>query len=53
MTVRIMFVCYGNICRSPTAEFVMKHLVKNAGADAEISSAGTHAEWKDDVNAGM
>ena len=27
MTVRILFVCHGNICRSPMAEFVMKDLV--------------------------
>ena len=53
MAVRIVFVCYGNICRSPTAEFVMKHLAKEAGVDAEISSAGTDAEWRSDVNTGM
>ena len=29
--VRICFVCLGNICRSPTAEAVMRHLVKQAG----------------------
>ena len=27
--VKILFVCHGNICRSPMAEFVMKDLVKN------------------------
>jgi protein-tyrosine phosphatase len=43
--IRICFVCLGNICRSPTAEGVMKHLVHEAGlADRfEISSAGTGA----------
>lgn len=43
---RILFVCLGNICRSPMAEFVMKQLVEDAGvADQfEISSAGTSAE---------
>lgn len=30
---RILFVCHGNICRSPMAEFVMKDLVGKAGAD--------------------
>ena len=29
--VKILFVCHGNICRSPMAEFVMKDLVKKAG----------------------
>lgn len=42
-TVRLLFVCTGNICRSPTAEGVMHALVKQAGlAHAyEIDSAGT------------
>jgi protein-tyrosine phosphatase len=30
---RILFVCHGNICRSPMAEFVMKDLVKKAGLE--------------------
>ena len=29
--IKILFVCHGNICRSPMAEFVMKDLVKKAG----------------------
>lgn len=39
---RILFVCLGNICRSPSAEGVMKHLVKEAGLEKEfeIDSAG-------------
>lgn len=43
--VRVCFVCLGNICRSPTAEGVLVHLVAQAGrADAfEIDSAGTAA----------
>ena len=43
---RILFVCHGNICRSPMAEFVMKHLVKEAGKsdDFHIESAATSAE---------
>ncbi len=41
---RILFVCMGNICRSPTAEAVFRHQVKAAGfAEAiYIDSAGTH-----------
>ena len=34
---KILFVCHGNICRSPMAEFVMKHLVREAGLADEIS----------------
>jgi protein-tyrosine phosphatase len=43
--VRILFVCLGNICRSPTAEGVMAALCDQAGLDAEIEldSAGTGA----------
>ena len=35
----ILFVCHGNICRSPMAEFVMKQLVREAGLSDEISVA--------------
>lgn len=43
--VKVLFVCMGNICRSPTAEGVFRHLVKQANADDRIfiDSAGTHA----------
>lgn len=43
--IRVCFVCLGNICRSPTAEGVMRHLVEKAGLkDAiQIMSAGTGA----------
>jgi protein-tyrosine phosphatase len=42
---KILFVCLGNICRSPSAEGVFKHLIESRGiADQfEIDSAGTHA----------
>ena len=42
----VLFVCHGNICRSPMAEFVMKDLVRKAGADTEffIASAATSTE---------
>jgi protein-tyrosine phosphatase len=39
--MRILFVCMGNICRSPTAEGVMRRLVDAAGLDIEVDSAGT------------
>ena len=43
---KVLFVCHGNICRSPMAEFVMKDLVKKAGRDGEfdIASAATSSE---------
>lgn len=49
--IRVCFVCLGNICRSPTAEGVMRHLVRDwassnratAGQRIEIESAGTAA----------
>ncbi len=42
---RVLFVCLGNICRSPTAEGVMRALVERAGlsGEIEIDSAGTGA----------
>ncbi len=43
---KIMFVCHGNICRSPMAEFIMKKLVKEAGLQDEfcIASSATSTE---------
>lgn len=43
---KILFVCHGNICRSPMAEFVMKDLVKKAGIadEFEIASAAVSTE---------
>ena len=42
---RILFVCFGNICRSPMAEFIMKDLVKKRGLEGtfHIESRGTSA----------
>ena len=42
----ILFVCHGNICRSPMAEFVMKDIVKKAGLESQchIESAATGTE---------
>ena len=42
---KILFVCHGNICRSPMAEFVMKKTVKEAGLSGfGIASAATSTE---------
>ena len=41
----MLFVCHGNICRSPMAEFVMKHLLAEAGrVDVEVESAALHTD---------
>ena len=59
---KILFVCHGNICRSPMAEFVMKELVRDAGLTDEISVASralhtdeigsdTHRGTRDVLNA--
>jgi len=43
--ISVLFVCMGNICRSPTADAVFRHHVKSARLDhlIHIDSAGTHA----------
>jgi len=43
--ITVLFVCMGNICRSPTAEGVFRHMVQQQGHEHWIStdSAGTHA----------
>jgi len=44
--ISVLFVCHGNICRSPMAESVMTDLVKKAGSEASfvIASAATHCD---------
>ena len=39
---KVLFVCTGNICRSPTAEGVLRHLAKDANVHLHVESAGTH-----------
>ena len=43
---KILFVCHGNICRSPMAEFVMNDLLQRAGLSgcAQVASAAVSAE---------
>ncbi len=40
-TPSVLFVCLGNICRSPTAEGVFKHKAMQNGFDVKVDSAGT------------
>lgn len=44
--IKILFVCHGNICRSPMAEFVMRDMIKKRGLDGKIvtASAATSTE---------
>lgn len=44
--IKVLFICHGNICRSPMAEFVMKHITRNAHLEDKIyiSSAATSTE---------
>ena len=44
--IKVLFVCHGNICRSPMAEYVLKDMVKRAGREGElqIASAATSRE---------
>ena len=52
--MKILFLCHGNICRSPMAEFVMKELVRRAGrTDIEVASAALHSdEIGSDIHSG-
>ncbi len=44
--IRVLFVCHGNICRSPMAEYVLKDMVKKLGVESQfyIDSAATSTE---------
>jgi protein-tyrosine phosphatase len=42
--MKILMICLGNICRSPLAEGIMQHLVKQQGLDWTVDSAGT-GDW--------
>lgn len=40
--MKVLFVCTGNICRSPTAEGVLRHLARQRGLELHVESRGTH-----------
>ena len=44
-SIKVLFVCLGNICRSPTAHGVFQHMIEQEGLSdlVEVDSAGTHA----------
>jgi len=42
--LKVLFVCHGNICRSPMAEYVLKDMAKKAGAQVEVASVATSCE---------
>ncbi len=46
---KVLFVCLGNICRSPTAEAVFRHKANAAGLDVYIDSAGTDGWHKGEL----
>lgn len=53
--IKVLFLCHGNICRSPMAEYVMKDMVKKAGREADFyieSAATSREEIGNDVHRG-
>ena len=48
--IKVLFVCHGNICRSPMAEFVMKDLVRKAGREDEFEIASRAVSREEEGN---
>ena len=44
---KILFVCTGNICRSPSAEAILRKMTADLGKEIFIDSAGTSSSWQD------
>ena len=47
---KILFVCHGNICRSPMAEFILKDMVKKAGREKEFEIASVAVSREEEGN---
>jgi len=45
VAVKVLFVCTGNLCRSPMAEYLAKAVARERGWDIKVRSAGTHAVY--------
>jgi len=39
--IRVMFVCHGNICRSPMAEYIFKDMVRRLGVSSDLEIAAS------------
>ena len=48
--MKIIFVCHGNICRSPMAEFKFRAMVERAGRDGEFKSASAATSYEEGGN---
>ena len=48
--IKILFVCHGNICRSPMAEFILKNMVKKAGRQDEFEIASVAVSREEEGN---
>lgn len=48
--MKILFVCHGNICRSPMAEFVFKELIRRAGLEGKVVCASKAATYEEEGN---
>ena len=45
--IKVLFICHGNICRSPMAEFVLKDMVKKAGLEDRFQIDSVAATWEE------
>ena len=50
MKYKVIFVCHGNICRSPMAEFVFKHLTKELGREEEFEISSAAVSYEEEGN---
>jgi protein-tyrosine-phosphatase len=47
MTMKVLFVCTGNLCRSPMAEYLAREIARQKGIEVEVKSAGTWAVYSE------